>query len=419
MSEAVDDSNNKEWFDVQAIESGGEGNCFFYSLFEALQFYKLLDCVHNIFEFKDDKEDFNIKFRDYLSSNLDEELNGFVNYYCQLNNNKEDVNGRPITQQEINEIKSGIINTLSHNMRELLSKAGEFTETKCHDKIYINTIVEKMKEIIRKNFNYVSEFEVNKVIALLKNVCNITIKIKYENLNKVDFNPNEIIFYNIGEGHYQWFKKISPTNPPLPKTSQPSSLTTSISDLPTTSSPPNLVPSLSGINVITFILNKYNEDYEKEEKENKIEFKNEKLDFKKILLEINEIHEENKCINMNEELLVKDLLKIKDIAEINFIKDINLTEKIITFRKLEIKKNIVIIIHGIETLENLLAKINCGKYYNSINSNKYNLDDLNLKKNKCVKVLNTFINHKDFIKNTLCRYVDLYETLQKIKGNII
>jgi len=424
MSQTVNDSNNKEWFNVQVVEAGGGGNCFFYSLFDALKFYNLLDCVHNIFEFNNDKEDFNIKFRIYLSNNLDEELKGFVNFYCQLNNSRENINGTPITQQEINDIKAQIFATLSENMRKLLSEAGEFTEIKCQDENYKNIIVENMKEIIRTNFNYVSEFEVRKVINLLKDPCNIILTIKYQNLNKISFSPNEIILYNIGEGHYQWFKKTSPTNAPpptnqpLPKIKLPTSLPSSTSDLAEISSTPNLLPSLSGINVITFILNKYNEDYEKEEKENKIEFKNEKQDFKKLLLEINEI-QEDKCININQDLITNGVIKTKDITKINFIKDIKLTEKIINFRKLEIKKNIVIIIHGIETLENLLAKINCGKYYNSINDKKYNLNDLNEKKNKCLNTLNTFIKHKDFIKNTLCRYADLYETLQKIKGNII
>jgi hypothetical protein len=184
---------------------------------------------------------------------------------------------------------------------------------------------------------------------------------------------------------------------------------------------------MSEQNIITIILNKYSKNYS--EKEITDEFdnydnKNVKLDFKKLLLEANKIQDESKCNFVNKELILDKNIKVKNIHELNFVQDINLVDKIVQYRKLEIKKQIRIINRVIELYKNILTKINCYNYYsnerNEINLQnviqQLNIIQLNIYKQKCISIFNDFIfNNADFLKNTLCRYVDLETSLKSIK----
>jgi hypothetical protein len=192
---------------------------------------------------------------------------------------------------------------------------------------------------------------------------------------------------------------------------------------------------MSQQNIITIILKKYSENYSEKEitdEFNNYDNKNEKLDFKKLLLEVNKIQDESKCNFVNKELILDKNIKVKNIDELNFIQDINLVDKIVQYRKLEIKKQIRIINRVIEFYKNILTKINCYNYYsNEINENnlqnnillnivhKLNIVQLNTYKQKCINIFNDFIfNNANFLKNTLCRYVDLETSLKSIKEKL-
>jgi len=123
------------------------------------------------------------------------------------------------------------------------------------------------------------------------------------------------------------------------------------------------------------------------------------------------------CNVNNNELIVKnsDTPSIKNVSEMNFIKDINLVNKIIRFRKLEIRREILIFNYGIEVYKNLLVKY---KFYKWGNPGSTTENDANLQKiiddlNKCEQYLNNIIYNSNYIKTTLYRYVTLNNSFDK------
>jgi hypothetical protein len=124
------------------------------------------------------------------------------------------------------------------------------------------------------------------------------------------------------------------------------------------------------------------------------------------------------CNVNNDELIVKNSdisPSIKNVSEMNFIKDINLVNKIIRFRKLEIRREILIFNYGIEVYKNLLVKY---KFYKWGNPGSTRENDPNLQKIiddliKCERYLNNIIHNSNYIKTTLYRYVTLNNSFDK------
>lgn len=180
------------------------------------------------------------------------------------------------------------------------------------------------------------------------------------------------------------------------------------------------------INVITAILKKYNEIFDENEKnENNKIIINNNVNFKKLLLEIDKVEKETKCITENSELFFNNT-NIKKIHEMNFIQDINLVTSIVRYRKLEIKKQIRIISLSIQVYKYVLIKIKCYDYFaNNNNQLKLNIEQLNMEsleneRKICINIFtkNIFENIH-FLQDTLCRYVDLENKLQQFKKEII
>ena len=116
------------------------------------------------------------------------------------------------------------------------------------------------------------------------------------------------------------------------------------------------------INIISAILKKYNEKFDENEKaKDEIMNKNNE-DFKKLLLEIDKVEQETKCVTDIKELFLTNR-NIISIHEINFIQDIRLVTKIVEYRKLEIKKQIRIINLAIEVYKYVLIKIECFDFF--------------------------------------------------------
>ena len=124
------------------------------------------------------------------------------------------------------------------------------------------------------------------------------------------------------------------------------------------------------------------------------------------------------CNVNNDELIVKNsdiTPSINNISEMNFIKDINLVNKIIRFRKLEIRREILIFNYGIEVYKNLLVKY---KFYKCGNPDYTSENDRNLQKIivdliNCNNYLNNIIYNSNYIKTTLYRYASLNNSFDK------
>jgi len=170
------------------------------------------------------------------------------------------------------------------------------------------------------------------------------------------------------------------------------------------------------INIISAILKKYNEKFDENEKaKDEIMNKNNE-DFKKLLLEIDKVEQETKCVTDIKELFLTNR-NIISIHEINFIQDIRLVTKIVEYRKLEIKKQIRIINLAIEVYKYVLIKIECFDFFPKKQDELYN--ELLNERKKCVDIFDTVIfKNVYFLQDTLCRYIDLENKLKSFNKNI-
>jgi len=180
------------------------------------------------------------------------------------------------------------------------------------------------------------------------------------------------------------------------------------------------------INIITLILKKYNEKFDENENENeknietnKIKTENE-LIFKKLLLEVDKAEKETTC-NEDFKELFTNKKNIPQIHKMNFIQDINMVRNIVTYRKLEIKRQIRIVSLAIQVYKYVLIKLKCYNYFKNytnnqlkLNTQNYDIEELKNDKQKCINIFNKYIfNNEHFLQDTLCRYIELEKKLQQ------
>ena len=181
------------------------------------------------------------------------------------------------------------------------------------------------------------------------------------------------------------------------------------------------------INIISLILEKYNEKFDENDKNKDKENIEEKCStqydyeyFRKLLIDINNTQIDAENINKNKEITFNTNIKVVNIHELNFIQDIDLVEKYVKFRKLEIAKQIRIVNYIVEVYKNTLTLILCYPFLHKL---KYNVDLEKLNKNKqeCINRLNKIVLNEDsyFLQSTLCRYIDLEEKLREFKAKQI
>ena len=187
---------------------------------------------------------------------------------------------------------------------------------------------------------------------------------------------------------------------------------------------------MNSISKITdMILKKYNEKYEVFEKNNvddKIDNINPRdiLDFKKIILDLKDTNKTVKTLRNEDikEIDCDDTKKITKITEMNFVQDLTLTEKIVIFRKLEIKKQIMIINYLIQSFKVVSYQLIKYEEKNSArlienpiaDDIRREYDILIKNKNNIKSILNSILENGEvliFLRKTLCRYISLEENL--------
>jgi hypothetical protein len=182
---------------------------------------------------------------------------------------------------------------------------------------------------------------------------------------------------------------------------------------------------MNSISKITdMLLKKYNEKYEAFEKNNvddKIDNINPRdiLDFKKIILDLKDTNKTAKTLR-NEDIKEIDChdTKITNLTEMDFVQDLTLTEKIVIFRKLEIKKQIMIINYLIQSFKVVSYQLIKYEEKNSARLGEEQIrrehDILIKNKNNIKSILNSILENGEvliFLRKTLCRYVSLEENL--------
>lgn len=187
---------------------------------------------------------------------------------------------------------------------------------------------------------------------------------------------------------------------------------------------------MNNISKITdMLLKKYNEKYEEFEKNNvddKIDNINPRdiLDFKKIILDLKDTNKTVKTLRNEDikEIDCDDTKKITNLTDLNFVQDLNLVENIVIFRKLEIKKQVMIINYLILSFKVVSYQLIKYKEKNSSKLNENPIADditrehdiLIKNKNDINSILNSILENGEvliFLRKTLCRYISLEENL--------
>ena len=183
---------------------------------------------------------------------------------------------------------------------------------------------------------------------------------------------------------------------------------------------------MNSISKITdMLLKKYNKKYEEFEKNNiddKIDIINPRdiLDFKKIILDLKGTNKTAKTLRNEDikEIDCDDTKKITKLSEMDFVHDLVLTEKIVIFRKLEIKKQIMIINYLIQSFKIVSYQLIKYEEKNSTKLGeeqiKKEYDILVKNKNTIKSMLKNILENGEvliFLRKTLCRYISLEENL--------
>jgi hypothetical protein len=172
---------------VKIVEAGGGGDCFYFSVFEALQNKGLLDIVSNTFKIPKDKDGFNLGFRKVLSDSLDDDLKVLIKEVCNVL-----VSGDPI---------DGILSEQPGYLATILGSMN----LGCLDDI--KPILIRIKEAIKQRGTWAGQIEVAKAKELLEGYCGIYLDIKKRRLYRLFNFDNRIVLFNDGNGrHFQWFK---------------------------------------------------------------------------------------------------------------------------------------------------------------------------------------------------------------------
>ena len=190
------------------------------------------------------------------------------------------------------------------------------------------------------------------------------------------------------------------------------------------------------LKITEMLLKRYDEKYETYKTNNLKDNINissgDRYDFKKLILELRKTGLNKKITDNDiEEIDIEEIDCEKlynnnpnpptNLTKINFVQDIVLAQQIVIFRKLEIKKQIAIIYHLIESFK--LAAFQLLKYEEK-NANQLNpAKHITLIKNKFIitQMLNKLLSNADelnkFFKKTICRYASLEENLELLLKN--
>ena len=360
-------------------DAGGDGNCFYYSLYEALENKK----IKLGFLKYNNKEEFNIQLRNYLSQNIN--LNNLINVIC--NDKLTDIN---IFNQKI----LGFSNEIQNLFRNM--------DCKNHTKI-----IQDYKNIIKQDKIWISEPEVTAIKQILKD-NNIILRIVNNGINPVNLQANEIMLRNDSEMHYVWY------NPDDSISLEPIEKSVINKNIESDNN--------NNFKIYSMYISEYS--FRKEFIPTKIYINTEIHSYIIYIL---------RCISTFKGLFKKpiDLLETASINHsfiiynciyeglLNIINNLSLFYKyLININTYSIYVNIVddqnnrIINDNKEINENLNNEINIKKYFDDINSSKYkqNFEDIyNLITDKILNGLNNLVNENNKIQS-LIHYLPLTQS---------
>ena len=162
-------SNNEEQYTPKLNNVGGDGNCFFYALYQALQNSNLLTRIPTINKDIniDNEKNFSDTFRKYLSTE--------ARYVVALNQIVDDVCNN--TMGIVNFYQPGQGNTGYSDIMYNTFVNNTTNTLKNIDCVNKNQILDALQKGIATNKEYVGDLEVGIVQEILKKVAGITLYI--------------------------------------------------------------------------------------------------------------------------------------------------------------------------------------------------------------------------------------------------
>ena len=190
---------------VTAVDAGGAGDCFFYSLHDALIDRGLKQQFDTAFGTQGTKNTFVGKFRNALAENANDALIQRYRTECE---NK--IQSYP-TPEAYNMYLRASANPvwLTHMLYNTFQKSTQeqhgCLELK-DESPEIQAFVKRGQAEIKKRGNYIGELEATIAKTLIHDKANIYLDIKSSKRGSLINIKNRIVLYNQGEGHYQFFK---------------------------------------------------------------------------------------------------------------------------------------------------------------------------------------------------------------------
>lgn len=216
---------------IELIKVRGNGNCFFYALYQALQNKNLLDLFVTTYlpNNNNDEDAFANNLRNYLSTNNDfrVEYMNLIKTYCSLRadtiNELVQLNNIPpngvndFIQSNEDKIKEAFLNILSglpQQVQNIITdriggnNSNDYQNNCNNDSLKQEVLNNILDELIKKTF-WAAELEVEFIKNLLDKI-NIKLAVVYStvdiNIESLISQPRTIVLINDNESHYDWLK---------------------------------------------------------------------------------------------------------------------------------------------------------------------------------------------------------------------
>ena len=195
---------------VIAVEAGGAGDCFFYSLYEALRNSKLKDAVDARFGTAGSNEHFVSQFRNRVAENAGDYIYRMYEDMCHTKISGSYESPESFQEYLDSRAQDSRITRLIFNTFREYNQHNEGCILHTQDSPEVRAFIQQVQIGIRKRGNYIGQMEYEVAKELLRTI-NIYLDVKYRKVNRLLHIENRITLFNIREGHYQYFKQVTPS----------------------------------------------------------------------------------------------------------------------------------------------------------------------------------------------------------------